>query len=207
MKVWDVDQLGTFLRVSSDDRLFPLWRLAAYAGMRRSELLGVRWDDCDLRGATAAVRRKRVDVSYEMVEAVGGKTDSGVRLIDLDAHTIAVLRGWRKAQKEERRAWGPAWSETGLVFTREDGVGLHADHVAGMFERSVRRAGVPVIRFDDVRHTHATLLLKQGQPVKVVSERLGHASPAFTMAVYQHVIPGMQAEAARAFAALVDADE
>jgi integrase len=119
---------------------------------------------------------------------------------------VDVLRQWRRAQKEERMAWGPAWTETGLVFTREDGVGPHADHVAGMFRRSVQRAGVPAIRFHDLRHTHATLLLKQGQPVKVVSERLGHASPAFTMAVYQHVIPGMQAEAARAFAALIDAD-
>jgi integrase len=112
-----------------------------------------------------------------------------------------------RAQKEERMAWGPAWTETGLVFTRDDGIGLHADHRAGMFQRSVQRAGVPAIRFHDLRHTHATLLLKQGQPVKVVSERLGHASPAFTMAVYQHVIPGMQAEAARAFAALIDLDE
>jgi integrase len=76
-----------------------------------------------------------------------------------------------------------------------------------MFQRSIRRAGVPAIRFHDLRHTHATLLLKEGQPVKVVSERLGHASPAFTMAVYQHVIPGMQAVAARAFAALIDLDE
>jgi integrase len=113
----------------------------------------------------------------------------------------------RRAQKEDRMVWGPAWTETGLVFTTEAGVGLHADHLAGMFHRSVRRAGVPAIRFHDLRHTHATLLLKQGQPVKVVSERLGHASPAFTMAVYQHVIPGMQAEAARAFGALIDLDE
>jgi integrase len=207
MKVWDADQLATFIGTTEGDRLCALWRLAAYTGMRRSELLGLRWEDLDFQAATLAVRRKRVDVGYQMVDEVGSKSDSGVRVIDLDPGTVGILRRWRKMQKEERMAWGPAWTGAGLVFTREDGVGLHADHVAGMFQRSTTRAGVPVIRFHDLRHTHASLLLKQGQPVKVVSERLGHASPAFTMTVYQHVIPGMQAEAARAFAALIDADE
>jgi integrase len=131
MTVWDVEQLATFLRASSDDRLFPLGRLAAYTGIRRSELLGLRWEDCDLHAATIAVRRKRVDVGYAMVDEIGSKSDSGVRVIDLDSHTIDVLRRWRRAQKEERMAWGPAWTETRLIFTREDGVGLHADHVAG----------------------------------------------------------------------------
>ncbi len=90
------------------------------------------------------------------------------------------------------------------AFTREDGSPLHADHLAQRFERLVRSAGVPVIRFHDLRHTHATLMLKAGVPVKVVSERLGHANPAFTMTVYQHVLPGMQREAAATFARLID---
>lgn len=206
MRAWDSDELGTFLRRSADDRLFPLWRLSAYTGMRRSEVLGLRWIDVDLRKATVTVCRKRVDVGYEMVEEVGSKSDAGVRVVDLDAGTVAVLRGWRTSQLEDRVAWGPAWTETGLVFTRENGVGLHADHVAGMFRRAIREACVSRIRFHDLRHTHATIMLKQGQPLKVVSERLGHASPTFTMAVYQHVLPGMQAEAARAFAESIDSD-
>lgn len=133
MKVWNADQLANFIGATEGDRLSALWRLAAYTGMRRSELLGLRWEDIDLQTATLAVRRKRVDVGYEMVDEVGSKSDSGVRVVDLDPGTLAVLRRWRKAQKEDRMAWGPVWTETGLVFTREDGMGLHADHVAGMF--------------------------------------------------------------------------
>jgi integrase len=96
------------------------------------------------------------------------------------------------------------WTYTGLVFTREDGQGLHPDHIAGRFEKLVASAGVTRIRFHDLRHTHASILLARGVSAKVVSERLGHASPAFTLSVYQEVLHGMQSEAAAAFAALVD---
>ena len=205
MVVWDAAQLSRFLSATSEDRLAPLWRVASHTGMRRSELLGLRWSDIDLDLARLSVQRTRVAIGYRMVDGLGGKTDGSVRVIDLDDGTVAVLRRWRKTQLEERLAWGIGYTDTGLVFTREDGIGLHADHVAGAFERAVAKAGVPAIRFHDVRHTHATLLLKERWPVKVVSERLGHGSPAFTMATYQHVLPGMQAEAAKGFAALIDA--
>lgn len=115
-----------------------------------------------------------------------------------------MLRRWRAQERADRLAWGPAYQRSGHVFTREDGSPLHADHLAQRFDRLVSSADVPRIRFHDLRHTHARLLLKAGVPVKVVSERLGHASPAFTMTVYQHVLPGMQAEAAATFAALID---
>jgi len=87
-----------------------------------------------------------------------------------------------------------------LCFTREDGSPVHADHLAGRFAKSSR---VKRIRFHDLRHTDATLLLRAGVPIKVVAERLGHKSPAFTLATYALVLPGQQAEAAAAFAKLV----
>jgi integrase len=205
MKVWDRSEVGRFLTAVAGDRLAPLWRVATHTGLRRSELLGLRWEDVDLEAARLSVRRKRVAVGYRMVEGLGGKTDRSTRVVDLDKTTVSILRRWHKAQAEERLAWGPAWVTTGLVFTREDGTGLHADHVAGAFAKATKTAGISVIRFHDLRHTHASLLLAAGEHVKVVSERLGHASPAFTMAVYQHVLPGMGAQAARSFAALVDA--
>ncbi len=204
MQVWDRTSLAQFLEATDTERLAPLWRVATHTGLRRSELLGLRWEDIDFDTGRLSVRRKRVAVGYVMLEGLGGKTDRSVRVVDLDDSTVARLRSWRKAQTEERLAWGPAWTATGLVFTREDGTGLHADHLAGAFARAVKAAAVPQIRFHDLRHGHASLLLQAGVPVKVVSERLGHASPAFTMATYQHVLPGMQAEAARMFAALVN---
>ena len=91
------------------------------------------------------------------------------------------------------------------MFTAENGELLHADHLAQRFERLVAAAGVPTIRFHDLRHTHATLLLKAGVPPHVVSQRLGHASPALTLSIYSHVLPRQQAAAAAAFARLVAA--
>lgn len=98
---------------------------------------------------------------------------------------------------------GELHQDHGLVFSRPEGAPLHPDFFSQSFERLATKSGLPVIRLHDLRHTHATLLLRAGVPVKVVSERLGHASPAFTMTVYQHVLPGMQAEAATTFGDLI----
>src|SRR4029453_15470238 len=103
--------------------------------------------------------------------------------------------------------WGVAYANSGFVFTAEDGAPLHADHVANRFERLVAGAQVPGIRFHDLRHTHATLLLKAGVPVHVVAQRLGHASPALTLSIYSHVLPRQQSEAAAEFAKLIDGSD
>ncbi len=90
------------------------------------------------------------------------------------------------------------------VFCHKDGTPIHPQVLSDAFKRLVGQSGLPRISLHDLRHTHATLLLKAGVPIKVVSERLGHSTPGFTMATYQHVLPGMQAEAARTFAALLE---
>ena len=94
-----------------------------------------------------------------------------------------------------RHDWPGEWSDHNLVFTFEDGSGLGPDYISRTFRSHTKKANVPPIRLHDLRHTHATLMLAAGVPVKVVSERLGHSTPAFTMAVYQHVLPGMQRDA------------
>ena len=91
------------------------------------------------------------------------------------------------------------------MFCRPDGTPTHPQLLSDAFKKLVHRSGLPRIRFHDLRHTHATLLLKAGVPIKVVSERLGHSTPGFTMATYQHILPGMQAEAAQTFADLLEA--
>jgi integrase len=110
-----------------------------------------------------------------------------------------VLRSWRKAQLEEHLLVGRRDDDDALVFAQPDGSPIHPDYFSQVFERHMARSELPLIRLHDLRHTHATILLQAGVPVKVVSERLGHSSPAFTMTVYQHVLPGMQADAAKAF--------
>ncbi len=105
----------------------------------------------------------------------------------------------RRQQVEDQLANGVR-SNDGYVFAREDGSPIHPDFMSQTFERLITQSPLPRIRLHDLRHTHATIMLKEGVPVKVVSERLGHASAAFTMTVYQHILPGMQAEAAATFA-------
>jgi integrase len=156
--VWSIDELGRFLDHVADDRLFPLWRLAAYTGARRSELLGLHWSDVDLDAGTIAIRRARVRIAYEMVDQDRTKAKQSERVVGLDPETVQVLRRWAKAQKAERLA--PPWTDSGYVFTAEDGRLVYADHVANRYGRLVAGAGVPAIRFHDLRHTHATLALK-----------------------------------------------
>jgi catechol 2,3-dioxygenase-like lactoylglutathione lyase family enzyme len=143
-----------------------------------------------------------VAIGYELHES-RGKTDNSRRRFDLDATTIAVLQGWRSLQTAEYDAIGI--TDPGWVFADNEGHQVHSHAISQAFERIARRAGVPVIRLHDLRHTHGTLLIKAGIPVKVVSERLGHANIAFTIETYQHVLPGMQREAAHTFEALVAA--
>jgi integrase len=150
------------------------------------------------------VVHRRTRVGYQMIKRAGTKTKAGARTIDLDPVTTAVLNRWRDAQAAECQAWGIAYVDSGYVFTAENGEPLHADHVAQRFDRLVGGAAVPTIRFHDLRHTHATLLLKAGVAVHVVAQRLGHASPALTLSIYSHVLPRQQSEAAAAFAALVE---
>lgn len=113
------------------------------------------------------------------------------------------LRAHRRQQEAERAEWSVDYEDRDLVSAQENGAPMHPHSFSQTFERLLRRAGVRRIRLHDLRHTHATLAIKAGVPVKVVSERLGHESPAFTLKQYAHVIPGMQAEAAALIAQLV----
>jgi integrase len=163
-------ELRHFLLHVRDDRLFALWRLAATTGMRRGELLGLRWQDVDLDAQRVAVRQTLTTVNHHIVFGEP-KSARSKRSIAIDVDTVAALRRWRTHQSEERLLLGAAWSDTGLVFTREDGVLVHPDTMSYLFERHVRSAGVPRIRFHDLRHTQASLALQAGVPAKVVSER------------------------------------
>ncbi len=196
IKSWTADQLDVFLEAIESHRLAPAFHLGAYTGMRRGELLGLRWKDIDLDANRLSVRQALVSVAYEM-HISDVKTGSGRRTIDIEDETVEVLRTWRKVREDE--ADGPV-AQDALVFTKPDTSWIHPDVFSQVFDRVVARIPVPEISLHDLRHTHATLLLQAGVSVKVVCERLGHSNPAFTMSVYQHVLPGMQAEAAVAFA-------
>ncbi|MEO1061934.1 MAG: site-specific integrase [Actinomycetota bacterium] len=201
MSVWTSEELRLFLDAMAEHELSALYLLAATTGMRRGELAGLPWRNVDLDAARLTVSQQIVSVQYELVEG-DLKTDTSRRTIDLDEHTVAQLRRHRRLQLETRLATGRRGEDT-YVFAKEDGAPIHPDLITQTSQRTVAHLDVPRIRLHDLRHTHATILLRQGIPVKVVSERLGHSSPSFTMTVYQHVMPGMQAEAAATFGAAV----
>lgn len=197
-RCWNEHDLRIFLDAAIKHRLGPAVWLAAMTGMRRGEVLGLRWSDIDLDASTLSIRRSVSCTGYQ-VHTTPTKTRTSRRSVDLDTTTVAVLCAWRHRQREELGAF----AFDGPVFTRADGQPVHPHALSQAFERLQRAAGVPAIRLHDLRHTHATLMLKHGVPLKVVSERLGHSTPAFTMAVYQHVLPGMQRDAANVFERLV----
>lgn len=201
---WTPAQLATFLAAMAADELVALWRLAGMTGMRRGELCGLLWEDVDLDAATVRVRRQLTVVDGELRFAERPKSDHGRRSIDLDAGTVAVLRRHRSAQAERRLAMGSGWRDEDLVFCGPAGEPINPESVTKMFDRRARGAGVPDIRLHDLRHTHAAHLIAAGRNPREISKRLGHASVAFTLDRYGHLMPEAGAEAAAAVARLVD---
>ena len=212
MQAWTAAELARFLSWADEhDRDLAMgWRLLAFTGMRRGEALALRWRDVDLDAGRLSVRRsvgvvKRKGAAEDVLE---GPTKTGrSRVVDLDAGTVAALQAYRAARGT--LALGLV-RDTALVLSDLDGTHRHPERFSRRFNGQVARARkalgedqLPAIRLHDLRHTHATLLLADGVPAKVVSERLGHASPNITLTVYQHVHPGMGREAADRFAALL----
>jgi integrase len=201
LRFWTPEQLRRFLDSVAGTRLEAAWHLAAMTGMRRGEVLGLRWADIDFDAARLTVRHTIISVAYE-IRSSTPKTHQA-RVIDLDPGTVERLRAQRGRQQADRDEWGADYQDGDLVFCREDGSPLHPDMFSQSFERAIAKTDLPRIRLHDLRHTHATIALGAGVPVKVISERLGHESPAFTMKQYAHALPGMQAEAASQIADLV----
>lgn len=195
LRHWTPAEAERFLASAVDDRQYALYVVALNLGLRRGELAGLRWTDVAIDRTdepTLFVGHQRVTVGYAVQEA-SPKTEESVRRLELDQPVVTVLKAHRTRQIEERLAWGASWSNDGnWVFTEENGSPSHPQTIAGRFQSSAKRAGVPWIGLHGMRHTMAVLALAAGVPLKVVSERLGHTSTAFTADLYQHVIPGMQ---------------
>jgi integrase len=205
MKTWTPEQLREFFAGIAEHRLATAYVLAATTGMRRGEVLGVRWKDLDFGARRLHVQQTILNVEYRIV--VGRpKTRRGERKVALDNQTIELLKQHRVRQRSERRLVGAAYENNDLVFAREDGRPVHPDYFSQTFDRTVKRLGLPKIRLHDLRHTHATLGLAAGVPVKVISDRLGHATSSFTQDVYMHAIPAVEEEAAAQIAHLVFGD-
>jgi integrase len=171
--------------------------------MRRSELLGARWKAIDFGRGLLAIRQVLVKVGGKGEFKEAPNPAHGFRTIQIAPRVLAVLRNLRRKQAEVRLQ-AQVWHDNDLVFCRPDGNPWHPDHVTETVREMIEASGLPRIRpLQDLRHTHATLLLADGENAKVVQERLGHHSHSFTADTYQHVMPGMDAAAASRFDGLV----
>ena len=195
MRALSAEEAVALLKASRGDRYAALYWLALATGMRQGEMLALPWKNVDLSQGVVRVRRTLVIVKGGF-EYAPPKTGRSRRDVELRAETIQALRDHRKRQLEERMRLGGTPEDHGLVFATTTGTpirrqNLHRRH----FKPLLKEAGLPDVRFHDLRHTFATLTLANGADLNTVSKMLGHASIKTTLDIYAHVIPGMQKRA------------
>jgi integrase len=194
IQVLDAAQATKLVAAASSTRIYVPIVLALATGLRRGELLALRWQDLDLDARTLTVVRS-LEQTNDGLRFKAPKSARGRRTIALSESMVEVLRSHRLAQLEERMQLGLGRDENALVFARLDGEPIAPDTFTGWFARVAKRAGVR-INFHGLRHTHMTDLLRANIHPKVASERAGHSSVGFTLDRYSHVVPGLQEDAA-----------
>ena len=189
------EEATKLLDALKDDRLSALYSAALAVGLRQGEALGLRWPDVNFDTDTLAVRNslQRIDGKLQLVEV---KTQKSRRTITLPQVAIDALLEHRARQEQERQLAGTRWREGTFVFTTSIGTPLEGSTVTHRFQAALKTAGLRRIRFHDLRHSCATLLLAQGVHPRVIMDILGHSQIAVTMNLYAHVIPAMQKEVA-----------
>ncbi len=199
VRVWDEEQVRLFLaEAKRSSRYYPLYLTAILTGMRQRELLGLRWRDVDLTLGVASIRQTFTRLGREQLFKEP-KTAAARRAVALPTALVEALRALQDDQEENRRVLGADYEDHDLVFCQAGGKPLHSHNVVRRdFREVMKRAGTPRITFHDLRHAHASYLARAGVPPKVAQERLGHATPHFTLQVYTHTLAGQQEAAARA---------
>lgn len=195
VNIWTKEEVKGFLEFIREERLYALYYLALNTGMRRGELIGLRWADVRLDDGYIAVRQNLVKTNSGIMMQEP-KTANSRRNISISPKTVEVLKKHKETQGFEKEKHEGDYNDHGLVFCRLIGLPLYPDGVSDQFNRLVKNSKIASITFHDLRHTHATLLLMAGIHPKIVSERLGHYSVSLTLDLYSHVIPGMDKEAA-----------
>ena len=191
MKTIPVEQLASFLREAKDSGVFEMYYIELATGLRRGELLGLKWEDLDLEHGTLRVQRQVSRIDGKVVEAPL-KTKNSYRTISLGADAVEIL-------KEQRKKCG----NSPYVFPSPTGGPISPDSVLQMLHRVLKRAGLPKVRFHDLRHTFATVALQNGVDIKTVSGMLGHYSAGFTLDTYAHVTTAAQREAAKTMSSVL----
>ncbi|WP_131766138.1 tyrosine-type recombinase/integrase [Candidatus Protofrankia californiensis] len=193
--VWTPAHIGAFLDRAATHRLYPLFRLIAYRGLRRGEACGLHWADIDFDHATIDIRWQIAQLGWATAMD-RPKSDAGDRTVPLDTATIGLLHAYRAWQDSERTDYGDGWPDTDLVFTQSDGQPLHPSQVSDLFHDIASALELPPITLRDLRHGAATLALAAGADLKAVQELLGHATITLTADTYTHLLPDLASEIA-----------
>lgn len=194
MTALQVDETAALLNAATPSLYVPIL-VTVTTGLRRGELLALKWSDIDLKNAVLTVQRSVEQVGKQL-SFKQPKSAKGRRQIALPQTTVEALRSHRARQARDRLLMGAAYEDTDLVFARGDGTLWRPEQFTDSYRRFAKKAGFGRVRFHDLRHSHASQLLVEGVHPKVVSERLGHSSVSITLDVYSHVLPGLHEDAA-----------
>jgi integrase len=204
MHTMNEDEVNRFLNAADNTPYYELFYLALYTGMRRSELLALKWFDVDLLLCQISVTHSLHHLRTGEIIFRQPKTAKGRRMISLSPSVALLLQEYKDKQSIRRAMMGTELKDEDLIFSDFQGKPLLPDTVSHFWLKLIRRIGLEKIRLHDARHTHASLLLKAGIHPKIVQERLGHATISTTLDLYSHVSPGLQQAAAESFDKLLD---
>ncbi|WP_301291923.1 site-specific integrase [Bacillus sp. 1663tsa1] len=197
VNTWTEEEVLRFLEHAKESRYYIAYLLAITCGMRKGEILGLQWKDIDFERRALSVNRSLSHITKEFHEP---KTSSGKRLIVLPDITLMALNDHLQKISEEKERLGEGYNDYDLVCPTYNGNPCNFRSLTQLWKKLIKKSEVPDIRFHDLRHTHATIMLKQGIHPKIVSERLGHKKVGITLDTYSHVVPGLQETAVDQFA-------
>ncbi|MBM7604009.1 integrase [Metabacillus crassostreae] len=191
--IWNSKQISTFLNIAKSENMFLIFHLALTTGMRQGEILGLRWKDVNFEKGFLKVSQTLSHDGKTFIE--GAKSKTSIRTIPLSRNTLELLKQHKSFLENIKNEYNGVFNPNNLVNFSQVGTAINPANVRRTFNRIIKNANLPKIRFHDLRHTHATLLLSEGINPKVISERLGHSNIKITLDIYSHVLPTMQEEA------------
>jgi integrase len=197
-------ELRNLLGELESHRLFAFFRLLAYTGARRGEILALRWSDLDFEKATLSISKNRTRIGKTVIEQDSTKGGDGKRIVQIDSDTLRLVRDHRKRQIEERMKAGSLWQEANYIFTQENGLPLDPSTPYQLFKKTAKRLGLRSESLHSIRHLHATELLNSGVGVHLVKDRLGHSDISTTLRIYAHIRPEQKQEVADLFARAIE---
>jgi integrase len=203
MQILDEEQISQFLHTARLSPYYGIYHFAIATGMRMGELLGLKWKDVDWTNATLFIRRQAQRVNGYGVVFQEPKTNAGIRKIKIQSASLEELKRQQKRNENAQRRAGERWEENDLIFSSSVGTPVVTSNLRRNFKINLKRAGLPDIRFHDLRHTAATMMINHKIPIIVVSQILGHSKPSVTLDIYSHCSVAMQTQASMVMDKLV----